>query len=123
MTFIPETSNRKDWPRLVANQVNLLARRSLGSGALTTKTASYTAAVTDEAILVDATSGPVTITLPSAAGNAGKLYKIKKIDTTGATVTIDANASETIDGGLTAVITAPYVALALQCDGTGWWIV
>jgi hypothetical protein len=123
LRYIPVTDKRDDWPRLVAEQINSLARRSIGSGSLTTKTASYTAVSTDEAIMVDASGGPVTITLPSAGGNAGKLYKIKKIDTTGGAVTIDGSGAETIDGSATAVITTPYVSLAVQCDGTEWWIV
>jgi hypothetical protein len=90
---------------------------------LTTKTANYTATISDGVILVDASGGGVTITLPPASGNPGVLIKIKKIDTTSLAVTIDGNAAETIDGGLTAVIVTPYVALAVQCDGTKWWIV
>jgi hypothetical protein len=86
------------------------------------KTGDYTAGFDDEAILVDASAGAVTITLPPVADYNGKYYKIKKIDTTSLSVTIDGNGA-TIDRGATAVITSPYVSLTVQCDGTEWWIV
>lgn len=66
------------------------------------KTANATLTDSEANILVDATSGSITITLPPAANRTGKRYLIKRIDPAGTTlVTIDANASETIDGLLT----------------------
>jgi hypothetical protein len=91
--------------------------------AVTTKTADYTATGSDSTILVNAAGGGVTVTLPAASGSAGVLFKIKKIDATSLPVTIDGSGTETIDNGTTAVITTPYVALTVQCDGTKWWII
>lgn len=88
-----------------------------------TKTANYTAAVTDTFIPVDATSGAITITLYTASGNAGKRIKIKKIDNTLNAVTIDGAGSETIDGDTTKVLSTRWEALELECDGTNWLIV
>jgi hypothetical protein len=52
----------------------------------------------DHTILCDATSGEFTITLPSSASSTERLYVIKKIDSSGNTVTISKNSTETIKG-------------------------
>lgn len=98
---------------------------TLGAGftaGLTTKTANYTATSNDYTIVCNATSGNITITLPAAASNTGKIYNIKKVDVSANTVTIDATASETIDGVTTKVISVQFVSVQIQSDGTQWWI-
>lgn len=87
-----------------------------------TKTSNYTAAQTDFTLLCDATSGNITVTLPAAASNSGRIYVIKKIDASANTVTIDGNASETIDGATTVVLSAQYASKMIQCDGSNWFI-
>lgn len=69
----------------------------------------------------DTAGGAVTITLPACASHNGRQYHIKKLGTT-ANVTIDGNASETIDGGLTAVLTAQYESIGIVCDSSNWSI-
>lgn len=73
--------------------------------------------------LIDATSGAVTVTLPAALGCTRRIYNIKKIDASANTVTIDANAAETIDGALTQVLTAQWQSITIQSDGTNWYII
>lgn len=85
--------------------------------------ATYTALDTDIVILADATSNAITITLPAAATNNERVLNIKKIDSVGNNVTIDGNASETIDGGLTAVLTVQYESITIICDGSNWHII
>lgn len=89
-----------------------------------TKTSNYTVveADRDKLILVDATSGSVTISLPAAAtaGNGFRI-SIKKIDSSGNTVTTDANSSETIDGALTSVLSTQYDTDNLISDGSNWY--
>ena len=60
-----------------------------------TVTASYTADYKDDIILVDTTSGDVTITLPKARG--GKIFHIVKIKATN-TLTIVFTGTETMLG-------------------------
>jgi len=74
-------------------------------------------------VLVDASSGAVTITLPAAADFVGQLIHIKKTDATTLAVIIDGNASETIDGSLNQTITTQYVSVTLVSDGTEWYII
>jgi len=96
---------------------------TISSQFLRTETANYTAVSTDHTILADATGGAFTITLPAASGLAGKIYTIKRINSGGHDVTIDANASETIDGDTTKVLNAHWKYLQIQCDGSNWFII
>lgn len=84
-----------------------------------TKTANYTAA-NEYAIRCDATGGAFTITLPVAASSVGRIYSIKKIDSSANAITVDGNASETIDGQTTQILSAQYDAITIMCDGTTW---
>ena len=78
--------------------------------------------ITDYALIVDTSAGNVTITLPPAASSSGTILVFKKSSASN-TVTIQANASETIDGANTQTITAQYGSLRIICDGTKWWII
>ncbi len=73
---------------------------------------------TDDVLLVDVTS---TIHLPTAVGIKGYQFTIKNIKD-GATVTMDANGTETIDEELTKVITVQYTSVTLASDGSNWWV-
>ncbi len=90
--------------------------------AIVTKTSTYTATANDFTILCDATGGAITINLPAASGCARRIYNIKKIDSSGNGVTIDGNASETIDGSTTKSTTTQYTNFQIQCDGSNWYI-
>jgi hypothetical protein len=90
--------------------------------AQTTKTANYTATSTDYFIFCDATSGNITITLPTAVGLAGKVYVIKKIDASANTVTIDGAGSETLDGATTIVIGVQYTSYSIVSNNANWWV-
>lgn len=87
-----------------------------------TVTSNYTATVSDEMIMVDATSGAVTITLAAASGLAGKDYTIKKVDASGNSVIIDPNASESVDGATTKTISSQYTSVSIRCDSANWYI-
>jgi len=84
-------------------------------------TSDTTIDATYDAIEVDASGGPVTITLPLAAANASQ-FDVKKIDSSANTVTIDPNGTETIDDGATAVLTVQYENITFYSNLTEWWI-
>jgi hypothetical protein len=88
--------------------------------ALVSKTAAYTATSTDSVILVDATSGAVTITFPTAVGIGGKAYTIKKIDSSTNDVTVDGNGAETIDGAANYKLYTQYDSVEMMSDNTNW---
>lgn len=85
------------------------------------KSAAYTASESDDVILVDTTSA-FTLTLYPASGNSGKILTIKKTTNDVNALTIDANASETIDGALTTTINSQYECLKIISDGANWQI-
>lgn len=63
--------------------------------AVTSKSADYTLTTSDDVVLVSAAS---TQTLPTAVGNAGKVFTIVNISTSAANVTINTTSSQTIGG-------------------------
>jgi hypothetical protein len=87
------------------------------------KTGNYTATSADFTIPCDATSASFTVTLPAAADCTSRLYCIKKIDSTGNTITIDGNGSETIDGSTTQTLDSQWEAVIIQSNGSNWYII
>lgn len=90
--------------------------------AIKTVTGNYTVTTLDCTILCDATSSALTITLPAASTVANRLFNIKKIDSTGNTVTIAPSGANTIDGSTSAIIELQWVNVVVQSDGTNWYI-
>lgn len=91
--------------------------------AITSTATDLTLTVAHYTVRVDATGAPRTITLPAAAGVTRRIYTIIKSDVSANTVTIDGNASETINGALTKVISTQYAGCTIQCDGSNWFII
>lgn len=100
---------------------NLIGTGNLATGTVA-KTADYTATTSDGTIEVDASGAARTITLFAASGNAGKIIVVKKTDSSANAVTVDGNASETIDGATTISLASQYSTAILQVNaaGTGW---
>lgn len=89
---------------------------------LATKVTDYTATTSDYTILVDTNSGNVTITLPAAASNTGRVFVIKCIDATN-TCDIDPNGTEEIDGDNSNFELILHETIMIQSDGSNWWII
>ena len=87
--------------------------------ASTTITGNTTLDGTYNLVLCNSASN-FTINLPACATNTGRRYKIKNINT--GIITIDANASELIDGQLTTIISNIYDCIELFCNGAQWFI-
>lgn len=103
------------------NPTGLKIRNSQLTYPITTKTSNYTATSFDEHILADATSGAVTITLPTAVGRTDPIT-VKKIDNSTNAVTVDAAGSDTIDGQLTRRLDAQWDYCTLVPSGSGWYV-
>ena len=88
-----------------------------------TKTSGYTLTGSDDVVLVDASGGSFTLSLPSATTNTGKSFVIKKIDSSTDYVTIDPNSTETIDGDSTTTVNTRYESITLVSDGSNWNLV
>lgn len=65
------------------------------------------------------TTSDYTVTLPAVSGNAGKILGFQMSTALTKLVTLDGNASETIDGSLTRIMWAGESAI-LYCDGNTW---
>lgn len=99
------------------------ATQDISVATKTSADSPYTVLSTDYLILADASSGAITINLPTASGITGKQYIIKKIGTDYNNITIDGNASETIDGDTTYTLHLPREWVKIVSDGTNWRII
>lgn len=90
---------------------------------VTKTTGTYTLDTTYDSVLCDCTGGAITLNLPAVATSSGFEYSITKIDSSANAVTIDANASELIDGATTQVIQFQYTSLDIICDSAAWYII
>ena len=94
------------------------------TAAVLSKTANYTVTTGDAGstatMLCDPAGGAFTVTLYAASGNSGRRIKVIKTTDNAHKVTIDGNASETINGLASIFIyrTGDYVSLI--CDGSNW---
>lgn len=124
-------SNRvtADYNRQAFNDILTAIQTAINRGAdgylfpVTSVTANYTQSPNDSIILVNATSGAITVTLQPALQCEQKRLTIKKTDSSGNAVTIDANGAETIDGSATKSLATQYKAYELVAQGGSWWIV
>lgn len=89
---------------------------------LVTHTATATIAGTTTLALANPASANITLTLPTAVGRTGQRRYIKLLSGT-YTCTVDANASETIDGSLTYVLVTQNEVLSIISNGSNWLIV
>lgn len=85
--------------------------------------ATTTLDATYHTVKCDATSAAFIVNLPAASGCTRRVYVVIKIDSTANAITIDANASETISGNLTKLISTQWSGYAIQSDGTNWVII
>jgi len=120
--FVVNKTNDVSWVRWFHELKNHVQYLLTGT-AVTSPTVDYTVLLTDHVLLVDASAAAVTVTLPLTADTNGQSFKIKKIDSSSNTVTIDGNGSETIDGSTTQIIYFQYDAIEVHSDGTNWYIV
>lgn len=74
-------------------------------------------------VLVDASGGARTITLPAAAAHTHRIYNIVKIDVSANAVTIDGAGAETINGAATQTLAVQWNSYTIQSNGTGWFII
>ena len=90
---------------------------------LTTKSANYTGTLIDGTILGNASTGNITITLPTSVGATGRTYAIKKIDSSVNVVIVATTSSQTIDAFTTEILARQFDAVQVQSDGANWVII
>lgn len=87
---------------------------------VTTATDSVTLSDVHNIVLCNKATA-MTVTLPAASTCVDRVYVIKNINV--GTVTIDGNASETIDGALTKDLASQWGVYTIACDGANWFII
>lgn len=86
---------------------------------------TYTLTANDYVLLVSPTVGSTTVTLPAVATTQiGRVYHVKRDATATNTVTLDGNASETINGAATRAVGAAGTAggCIVVSDGAAWHV-
>jgi len=92
---------------------------SVGARQIVNKAINYTA-LSGDIILVDTTSGDVTITL-LAASSIGSFVTVKKTSSDAHNVIISRAGSDTIDGQTTQLLTTQYESIDMVADGSTHW--
>ncbi len=95
-----------------------------------TMTATFTVFADDavgspkDIYLVTTSSSAVSANLPAASSAyLGRVVTIFKADSGGGAVTIDGNASETINGATTVALSSQYHYRTIVCDGSNWLVI
>lgn len=103
-----------------------LAKLNLDSDMVTSWSTAYTTVASDHQKLINcnASGGAFSITvLGSTTAGEGYEFIVKKTDSSVNAVTIDGNASETIDGATTLVLSNQYEAAWLRVDGSNLHVI
>lgn len=111
-------------PILTKDDVTPLLTSAVAAFPVLTKAINYTVLTSDKGalILVDASAGARTITLPALADvETGFPVRVKKTDSSANIVTVDGNLAETIDGATTFLLGDQYDA-ALFVASTEWTV-
>jgi len=82
----------------------------------------------DYTILCDAEKAPISVIVPPACDNVGRIITIKKVNTDkynlrSYPVTIISDPTETIDFKESITIKMNYSSCTLQSDGENWWVI
>ena len=96
---------------------------SLSGRIVTTAALTYTLTRLDSVLLVDATAGAVTVTVPAAADYTDRQWIVKKIDASANAVTLDATGANTIDGAGTLILASQWDSAHIASNGTAWFVV
>ncbi len=80
----------------------------------------YLLTLNDFEVLVDATAGPVTVSLPPSLG-AGQYYRVKKIDSTDNVITIQPAGDDLINDSLSVNLTDQWDDGTLIDAALGLW--
>jgi hypothetical protein len=86
--------------------------------------ANYTVTDVDGFEHIDVSTGASdrTITLPTAADNAGRRLRVAKTDSGAGAVIVDGESAELINGFATINMRSQYDHINIRCNGTKWFV-
>jgi len=90
--------------------------------ALSSQVVTTTAVTVNKPCTLVATVDDCVLTLPNASVADQQEFKIKKINTSAYSLTINAVSGQTIDGQTSLLITAQYTTVVLYAAGGNWYI-
>jgi hypothetical protein len=93
-----------------------------GPVAYSIKNANYSILTSDCSLAADCTGGPITFTLPPAAGNGGRIFYCAKIDASGNSLTIVGSGIDLIDGMSSLVTSTQWESFSLVSYGSFWLV-
>lgn len=82
----------------------------------------YSSTSSNDIILCDTSGGAITINLPEASLNSGKILRISKTTDDSNLVTLDGNSTETIRGAATYVLGGINSSVEIFSDGSNWLV-
>ena len=83
----------------------------------------YTATAFDFTILCSAASAGFGIALPTAVGANGRIYVIKKIDSTVNAITVSGYGTQVIENEATMTLETQWATRTIQSDNANWFII
>lgn len=95
---------------------------SLSRLAIITVTSDYEIKPTDRIVLGDASAAAVFLDLPSAVGQAGLLFNIKRISSGDNDLIIRAAPGETLDGESAIPLLLQWESMTVVSNGANWYI-
>jgi hypothetical protein len=88
---------------------------------ITTQISSYIVAANDYTILMNCASTALTITLPPATGNTGRVLVVSKADDSSNPLTFSTSIRQSVSNTIASV--NYQTVYTLQSDGASWWII
>lgn len=101
----------------VQSVYNWITRRT----GIVSVSAAYTIADNVFYVRADVTSAGFTVTLPLALGRDGRQILVKKIDSSGNTLTVGVSGSDTIQGSATVTTTTQWASWLFISNGNATW--
>ncbi|MFX1708864.1 hypothetical protein PV783_33170 [Chitinophaga sp. CC14] len=86
-----------------------------------TVTTNVTLGENDCTVIINNTAA-VTVTLPAAAANKGRMYYVKKVSNNTLAVTIQTQSGDLLDSGTSTAITTWNKCVHVQSNGLAWYI-
>jgi hypothetical protein len=93
--------------------------------AITNVSGNYSVLTTDETIKATAGASGITLTLPTAVGVSGQVYKVLRVDSGVGNVLFATTSSQTINGAAasTVLLINQWQYVWLMSDGANWIII
>lgn len=118
----PRSATQEESNRQFAQAINEIID-SLPIATSRSVSAASVADINAGVYLCDASGGAFTLAMPSAAAFKYRALTIKKVDSSGSAVTVQGNASETIDGSNTYALASQYATVTIYSDGQKWHVI